>query len=94
MFRSSGIVHSVLADTEDAPHAPFILFDAVPTFGCKDNIVSLTLSAPRFLPGPNGVIVKPTVTGHVRCSREAAMHLRDAIDKALLMSAASQGPAN
>jgi hypothetical protein len=81
----------------DASRASVIYFDAVPTFGLNnDGIVNLMLAVYLILPtSDGGTLTEPVVAAHLRCNIAAAMHLRNAIDKVLLMAApAPEGKAN
>lgn len=63
--------------------APILYFDNVPTLGVNNNIVELELSARVVTPTADS---KTTIEGlcvaHLRCSLEAALSLRTAIEKA------------
>ena len=59
-------------------------FEWAPVSGYADGIVSITLGAscPQFR--PNGEVRGEAVTtAHLKCSIQAALNLRDAIDNAL-----------
>jgi len=72
----------------DNTGAPFIYFDGAPSFGTNGGIVSITLAAARLLSaGDRGVAKDIVAVAHLRCSAKAAMDLRNAIDKALLLQA-------
>ena len=82
-------------EVNDAGHAPFIYFDGITNCGSNAGIVNVTICATRFLPdGKGGVGADVVVVGHLRCSADAAMALKDALDKALLIGAAVGGVAN
>ena len=72
----------------DLPHAPFIFYEAAPVFGFANGVVNITLSAHRTYPGPGGAIVnEQVVVAYLRGNVPAALNLRKAIDKALLLAA-------
>jgi hypothetical protein len=82
--------HSV-APIRDKPRAPFIFFERAPMSGYADGIVSITLGI--FCPEiqPSGEIRRePVIAAHLKCSIQAAVNLREAINNAL--SRASQAP--
>ena len=68
-------------------HAPFLYFEAAPTFGYLNGIVQITLVALRPMPGPTGLPVSDqVVVGHLRMTAIAANALKAAIDGALLLA--------
>jgi len=72
----------------DTSHAPFIYFENAPAFGFMSGVVNITLSANRTYAGSEGAIVnEQIVVAYLRGSIPAALSLRKAIDKALLLSA-------
>ena len=72
----------------DTSHAPFIYFENAPAFGFMSGVVNITLSANRTYAGSEGAIVnEQIVVAYLRGSIPAALNLRKAIDKALLLSA-------
>ena len=82
--------HSV-APIRDKPRAPIIFFERAPMSGYADGIVSITLGASCPQIRPNGEVRGEAVTtAHLKCSIQAALNLRDAIDNAL--SRAPQHP--
>jgi hypothetical protein len=85
----------IVVPVSDTPHAPFIFYEGAPAFGITNGVVNITLSADRTLVGPNGVINEQVVVAYLRGNIQAALSLRDAIDKALLLAAPTkEGPAN
>jgi hypothetical protein len=79
-----------------AASAPFIYFDGVGGFGLSKGNVQLELAARVVVPDSRG---KPEVglviTAHLRCTRDAALSLQQAIGKALLLGTpAMTGPDN
>jgi hypothetical protein len=71
----------------DNPNAPFIYFELAPALGFNKGVVSITLSANRAWIGPKGPTNEQTVVAHMRGNIQAAVSLRNAIDKALLLAA-------
>ena len=83
--------HRLVVPIRDTLHAPVIFFEWAPVSGYADGIVSITLGAscPQIL--PNGEVRGEAVTtAHLKCSIQAVVNLRDAIDNAL--SRARQTP--
>ena len=72
----------------DTSHAPFVYFENAPAFGFMSGVVNITLSANRTYAGPEGVVVnEQIVVAYLRGNISAALNLRKAIDKALLLAA-------
>lgn len=71
----------------DPGNAPIIFFDGVPNFGTANGIVNITLAANRHMLQGDSVETDVIATAFLRCNVQAAMNLRDAIDKALLIGA-------
>jgi hypothetical protein len=62
--------------------APFIYFDAAPTYGVNNGAIQVELAASTVLPDGSGAVrIDVLITAHLRCSPTAAMSLREAIDK-------------
>lgn len=80
----------------DVPHAPFIFYENVPTLGHTNGVINLTLSATMNYVGPDGNVMNDqVVVAYLRGNIPAAISLREAIDKALLMAApTTEGKAN
>ena len=78
----------------DVPHAPFIFFDEAPMSGILPGMVTITLSAKAVTSNGSKVEAKDVVVAYLRCNRAAAVALRRAIDKALLMGEPTPGAAN
>jgi hypothetical protein len=70
-----------------APHAPFIFYEGAPAFGFTNGVVNITLSANRASVGPNGIVNEQVVVAYLRGNVQAALSLRDSLDKALLLAA-------
>ncbi len=82
---------------KDTLHAPVIYFDGAPNFGNHQGVVNITLAVGRHLANAiGGVDFDVVATAHLRCSIPAAIELRAALDKALLLGApvAGSGQAN
>src|SRR5262245_16168604 len=72
----------------DAPHASFIYFENAPAFGFANGVVNITLSANRTYAGPDGAVLnEQVVVAYLRGNIPAALTLRKAIDKELLLTA-------
>ena len=72
----------------DSGSAPFIYFDEAPNFGCDNAIVRFTLAAYREVANTEGGVTSTlAIVGHFRCGVQAAISLRDTLDKALLVEA-------
>ena len=72
----------------DTSHAPFVYFENAPAFGFMSGVVNITLSANRTYAGPEGAVVnEQIVVAYLRGNVPAALNLRQAIDKALLLAA-------
>jgi hypothetical protein len=72
----------------DTPHAPFVFYEWAPAFGFANGVVNLTLAANRAMIGKDGVVLnEQVVVAHLRGNVQAALSLRDSIDKALLLAA-------
>jgi hypothetical protein len=80
----------------DVPHAPFIFYEWAPSFGFTNGIINITLAANRSWVGPDGSIVNEQVAvAYLRGNVQAALGLRDSLDKALLLAApTTQGKTN
>jgi hypothetical protein len=67
-----------------APEAPIIYFDECTNFGCNHGIVNTTLVAAVYTPQADGQIgVKFVVQAHLRMRIQAAIGLREALNKAV-----------
>jgi hypothetical protein len=75
----------------DVPHAPFIFYEAAPAFGVTNGVVNITLSAHRVWAEADGIKGEQVVTAYLRGNIQAAISLRDAINKVLLLAAAAGG---
>jgi hypothetical protein len=71
----------------DTAHAPFVFYEMAPAFGFTNGVVNITLSANRSMVGPDGIINEQVVVAYLRGNVQAALSLRHAIDKALLLAA-------
>ena len=76
------------SSVKDGPSASFLYFDGTSNCGFHNGIVNVTIVANRFLPQKaGGVGTVAVAVSHLRCSVAAAIDLRDALDKAILISA-------
>jgi hypothetical protein len=74
--------------------APILHVDGSTNMGCNNQVVSLTLVTAVYLPQPDGQVSTDwVVSAQLRMSIVAAMSVRDAIDKALLIAIRSEGSA-
>jgi hypothetical protein len=75
-------------DVKDTMHAPVLYFEGAPNFGCNNSVVNVTLAVSRHLANSKGGINADVVAvAYLRCSIPAAIDLRAALDKALLLGA-------
>jgi hypothetical protein len=67
--------------------APFVYFDNAVTYGVLNGAIQLELTANTIVPGggPTKTATEFVVVAHLRCSPAAAIDLKNAIEKALLM---------
>lgn len=70
--------------------APFIYCDGVALFGVSGGVVQLELATNTIMPEGTGTRTDILITAHLRCSPSAAIGIRDAINRALEMSATEQ----
>jgi hypothetical protein len=87
---------AVVIPVNDVPHAPFIFYEGAPAFGHMNGVINLTLSAMRTCVGPDGGPKNDlVVVAYLRGNIQAAISLRNAIDKALLLAApTAEGKSN
>jgi len=72
---------------KNAAAAPVVFFDNAPTYGNFQGIIEVELAARLLVPRTdNQVAVELAAVAHLRSSPQAAMALRDALDKALAMA--------
>jgi hypothetical protein len=83
----------VVPVVQDLPAAPIIFFEFCPTLGNNAGLINIMLAAGIVLPsgGPNTNVV-PVAVAHLRCTTSAAVQLRDALDKALMMGTLASAP--
>jgi hypothetical protein len=82
-------------DVKDAMHAPVLYFEGAPNFGCNNSVINVTLAVSRHLANSSGGVDADVVAvAYLRCSVPAAIDLRNALDKALLLGAPTEGKAN
>lgn len=78
-----------------AENAPFIYFDGAVTFGMLNGAMQIELAAATIVPAADGQTkTVHVVTAHLRCSPNAAISLKNAIDSAFLLGAPTEGKAN
>jgi hypothetical protein len=66
--------------------APVVFFDNVPVYGTFAGNLEIELAARMLMPkADGGVSVDLACTAHLRCSVQAAMVLREALDKGIAM---------
>jgi hypothetical protein len=65
--------------------APFIYFDGSVTHGVNAGAIQIELAANAIVPEGQAVRTDVLIVAHLRCSPNAAISLRDSIDKALEM---------
>lgn len=71
----------------DPVHAPIMFFETVTNHGHANGIVNLSLAVVFNRANPNGGVgTDLSVVADLRCTVEAAKHLRSAIDAALLIA--------
>jgi|EndMetStandDraft_3_1072993.scaffolds.fasta_scaffold881409_1 hypothetical protein len=83
-----------VVSVRDTPHAPIVFFEWAPASGCANGIVSVTLGANcNTQVRPNGeVMSEMLVVAHLRCSVQAALNLRRALDNALSLAVRGRVP--
>jgi hypothetical protein len=82
----------IMIPVSDTAHAPFVFYEIAPAFGVTNGVINITLSANRTWIGPNDTVMnEQVVVAYLRGNILAAQSLREAIDKALLMAAPTQG---
>jgi hypothetical protein len=85
----------VTALMKNAATAPMIYFDGAPTLGLSNSVVEIDLSARVMNLYPeNRVMTDNVCVAHLKCSIEAAVTLREAINKALAMAHYEDRPAS
>jgi len=65
---------------------PFVYFDGVICHGAHQGVIQIELAAKTIVPDDNpktGARNVVVVTAHVRCSREAAINLKQVLESAL-----------
>ena len=71
---------------QNQPSAPIIFFEFCPTLGNNNGLINVMLAASLVLPtGTSATDVVPVAVAHLRCTTAAAIQLRDALDKAILI---------
>ena len=78
----------------DESHAPMVFFELVPSFGNNGGIITASLACGRAIATEDGKVdAAPIIVGYLKCSPAAAIQLRDAINKALLIGAPAESEA-
>jgi hypothetical protein len=86
---------TALPATLDDAGTRFVYFDAAPNYANISGIISVTLcAARRRTDGNGGINIEFVAVADLRCSIEAATHLRDALNGALLLGMPTKGEAN
>jgi hypothetical protein len=75
----------------DTGIAPYVFFEGAPSFGFAEGIVNVTLAAHRHLMKDGAVSSDIVAVAYLRCSAVAAVELRNALDKALLLGTKNDG---
>lgn len=65
--------------------APFLYFDGAPNYGVNNGILNVSLEAVRFTPVGQDIVPDRVIVAHLRMSPQAALALRQALDRALLL---------
>jgi hypothetical protein len=79
----------------DLPAAPIVYFEFCPTLGNNAGLINIMLATGLVMPAAGArTDIVPVAVAHLRCSAAAAMQLRDALDKALLMGQVGTGRSN
>lgn len=71
-------------------NAPVVYFESLPTYAVISGVLSILLTIRVAVPNdtaPTKVGSVQVAVGHLRCNIEAAVGLRDTIDRALAMTA-------
>ncbi len=90
---ASNAANEVFIPIRDLPSAPIIFFEFCPTLGNHNRLINIMLAAGIVMPSAGSVTdVVPVAVAHLRCTAAAAIQLRDAIDKALLIGRPLQNP--
>jgi len=76
---------------KDIVHAPIIYFESAPNFGNASGIVNVTLAVDRHIPDGTQIASDTIAVASLRCNAQAAIELRNALDRALLLAAKSEG---
>lgn len=72
---------------KDPGNAQIVYFDGAPNFGLSYGVISITLAASRNLAEDGRITSDVIATAFLRCSLNAALDLRNALDRALLLAA-------
>jgi hypothetical protein len=78
---------------ESVIEAPVIFFEACPTLGNNNGLINVMLATGLIEPAPDGQIrSRVKAVAHLWMTTVAAIGLRDAIDKALLIGVPVENP--
>ena len=67
--------------------APVVYFNHAPSIDHTHGVIGVTLVTTVYLPnGNDGIVPAVSVAAHLKCSVQAAIELRAAIDNALLLA--------
>ena len=66
---------------------PIVYFDRAPSVDHTNGVIGITLTTMGYLPnGTESVVPIANVAAHLKCSIQAAVELRNAINSALLLA--------
>lgn len=72
-------------------NAPFIYFDAAPTFGFDGAVANITLEAITHISTDDGIATERRVVAHLRMSVKALASVKKAIETIELIATPSRG---
>jgi hypothetical protein len=67
--------------------APFLYFDGAPNYGINNGVLNISLEAVRFTPINGDIVPDRVIVAHLRMWVQAALALKTALDRALLLAA-------
>ncbi len=79
---------------KDIVHAPIIYFESAPNFGNANGIVNVTLAVDRHMPDGTQIASDTIAVASLRCNVQAAIELRNALDRALLLAPSTEAGVN
>jgi hypothetical protein len=72
---------------KNAGLAPIVYFDGAPVFGTLGGVIEIELAVRMLMPRADNTVLNEFIcAAHLRSSVQAAMQLRDALDKAIAMA--------